>query len=393
MKKILYGTTALIAAGMISTAASAAEGIKLELGGYMDWYVAAAKQESSFTREMGNAATHYNQFDVIGDGEVYFQGETTLDNGMKVAVNVQLEAGTGGSTRSADESFVTVETGYGQVVLGATRNAASKMHVSAPEVGRIGTSGLEENKVYDLVVAPGAVSRLDATWLNTDGKVNKVSYITPTLYGLTMGATWTPGADAANGADNADRSLVQGAGFKEGYALNLKYDETFGDLRLVTTAAYGAYNVGGKHAQGEYSLGANLGYAGFTFGGAYRKVSDHTDITGWNGAARAVGTNSLNGYAWNVGAAYEAHKYGVSLNYMKSEVEGLRPQSAADVARRGKDEVETYQLSGNYKLGAGVESFATVAHVKYADEATKTAATADDHNKGWAFATGIALSF
>lgn len=393
MRKILYGTTALIAAGMISTAVSAAEPVKLQLGGFMDWYAAAMKQENSFRRAMSNAVAgdgDFNDFDIIGDGEIYFKGSTMLDNGMDVAVHVELEAGTGDeATRSIDESYVTIGTAYGQVIVGATRNAASKMHVSAPEVGRL---GVDESRATLFVVAPAAVVGLNASWLNFDDRVNKIAYISPTLYNLTFGATWTPGNDAGN-PNRAERSLAQTGNFKEGYAFNLKYADEFNGLGITSTAAYAAYNVGGKHARGEYSLGQRFAYNGFTLGGAYRKVHNHTDITGWNGAARAEGQVSDNGYTWNAGGSYEAGPYGVSLNYFKSQVEGDRRVTGVADDRDKKDKVEGYKLSGKYNLGAGVDSFATIAHVKYQDEITKTAANEDDHNKGWAFITGIALTF
>ncbi|MCP4393172.1 MAG: porin, partial [Alphaproteobacteria bacterium] len=90
MKKILLGTTALVAAGVISSAAHASEPIKLEVGGYMDWWVAVADQENSYEDAVGD---QYNNVDVFGNGEIHFKGSTTLDNGVKLGVQVELEGG------------------------------------------------------------------------------------------------------------------------------------------------------------------------------------------------------------------------------------------------------------------------------------------------------------
>ncbi|MCR6629446.1 MAG: porin [Magnetospirillum sp.] len=112
MKKILIASTALVAASLVSTgAASASEKIKLNLGGYSKWWVVGTWQDDKFQNGDGSATAagqkDYNNVDIKGDNEVFFGGETTLDNGLKVGINVELEAGgntnpTGSKTDSAD---------------------------------------------------------------------------------------------------------------------------------------------------------------------------------------------------------------------------------------------------------------------------------------------------
>ena len=82
MKKILFGTTALLAAGAFASAAQASDPIKLQLGGYMEYWVAAANQDSAFS-------TPVNSFDIQGESEVWFVGKTTLDNGMVIELGRQ----------------------------------------------------------------------------------------------------------------------------------------------------------------------------------------------------------------------------------------------------------------------------------------------------------------
>ena len=88
MKKILYGTTALLAAGMISSAANAAEPLKLQLGGFADWMVGYADQDGQFEATQGT--TKYNAVDVRGDVEVHFKGESQLDNGLTVITSYSI---------------------------------------------------------------------------------------------------------------------------------------------------------------------------------------------------------------------------------------------------------------------------------------------------------------
>ena len=85
MKKVLLGTTAIVAAGMIaSSPASAAENISAKVGGYMEqWIGYATVDQSGSTRDIDG-------FDIKSDSEIHFTGMTTLDNGIEFGVNVQL---------------------------------------------------------------------------------------------------------------------------------------------------------------------------------------------------------------------------------------------------------------------------------------------------------------
>ena len=90
MKKILLGSTALVAAGMIASAPASAK-MKLSVGGYMEQWVGYVSQDDVGTAD-------YSGVDVKSDSEVHFKGMVKLDNGMSVGVNVQLEANTSGDT-------------------------------------------------------------------------------------------------------------------------------------------------------------------------------------------------------------------------------------------------------------------------------------------------------
>lgn len=420
MKKVLFGATALLATSAFSANANAAEPLKLQLGGYMDWYVAAVDQDDTVLNgDVARTATEVNTFDVVGDGEIHFLGETTLDNGIKVGVQVELEGGNRSGGDPVDESFVTVDTSYGRVMMGSTDNVGVLMHASAPDVGRL---GMEESVAHELFVRPATggnetggndyVDYLDATWINTDGDANKISYITPTMYGMTLGATYVAGGPLT-GDEGVTGQQMEQQNFEEGYVLAGMYSSEFSGVGVTMTGAYAMYNVGsnGYRADGtavvpgneadntdqdvrtEWTAGTNLTYGGLTFGGAFRHVDMPT------GTDNGVTGINQDGYAWNAGVSYEAGPYGVSLAYMKSEVEGTNAQGAVNSAFQNDDKAELYMLSGKYNLGAGVDTFASLAYVDYEDEVgnnvdasnVKDGVTKDAD--GWAFVTGVALAF
>jgi hypothetical protein len=88
MKKALFGSTALVAAGaMAATSAVAEEGIKLGLGGYYNtfFWVGDYDEDGGDPRDLGSTG-------LFADGEVHFKGKTTLDNGITFGVQIELEA-------------------------------------------------------------------------------------------------------------------------------------------------------------------------------------------------------------------------------------------------------------------------------------------------------------
>ena len=82
MKKVLYSTTALAAAGMFAFSgadAQAAEKVKLGVGGSFIWLAGVADNDSDDLADLGS-------INMVGDSEVNFRGNTTLDNGVRVAL-------------------------------------------------------------------------------------------------------------------------------------------------------------------------------------------------------------------------------------------------------------------------------------------------------------------
>ena len=91
MKRILLGTTALVAVGVIGAPVAQAQ-IELGVGGFMEQYFGYGSSDIE----------DRDHFDQKSDSEIIFSGSTTLDNGLQFGVNVQLEGNT--STRPKSPS-------------------------------------------------------------------------------------------------------------------------------------------------------------------------------------------------------------------------------------------------------------------------------------------------
>ena len=103
MKKLLLGSTALVVGGMMAAPAMAADPIKIGVGGYYTFYALAGSIDPTFATN--GSFTNYKGISFTQEGEIHFIGQTKLDNGTSVGLNVELEAwnptsGTTGATNS-----------------------------------------------------------------------------------------------------------------------------------------------------------------------------------------------------------------------------------------------------------------------------------------------------
>lgn len=391
MKKVLIASTALVAATVFSAgAASASEKIKLNLGGFSKWWVVGQWQDNSFQANNNQAGVQgdYNNVDVKGDSEIYFGGSTTLDNGLQVGIDIQLEGQTETNADVIDESYVWLAGGFGKVIVGSKNNGTYLIHNTAPDAAGNWNEGGIMTGHGTAIVKPNAVRTItpvgttgNTTAILTDGDSDGITYVSPTFYGLTFGATYKP-----NSSED-DRSTVnlqnQVAG--EIYGAGVLYANTFGGVGVKADFGWATYDLEtggtgatlrGKTGVNEYSTGANLSYAGFTLGGSYRQILADTDATA------AAANLDISGHAWDLGLQYASGPYAVSLSYFQSKVEG-------NVNNSAEDEIEFIQLSGKYNLGAGVDALASVGHAKFEDEGGAQA----DENKGWVVMTGLSLAF
>lgn len=382
MKKILFGTTALLAAGAFASAAQASDPIKLQLGGYMEYWVAGANQDDDSNLSV-------NSFDIQGESEVWFVGKTTLDNGMVIGVQVELEAGSNNNgDDTVDESYMFLEGKYGKAIIGSENDAAYLLHVNAPNASDMGGAYVTSEADTVQYLPTGGATGLDAI-PNTLSDNNKFTYFTPKFYGFQAGVSYVPsntqnGDDqtvtAINGVTNSE-SIVKAMTFDEAWAFGAAYSAEFSGIGVKASAHYVTmdmnHTVGGGDVQ-EFGGGLNLSYQGFTVGGAAKRKVASADT----GAAQAA----TDGFAWNAGVMYAEGPYKVSLNYATSTTEGTSRASGS-----GHDEIDVWRLGGAYALGPGVNVFAELAYSD-ANDADTGAGTVD--NKGaYGGVVGLHLNF
>ncbi|OAN49268.1 hypothetical protein A6A04_03900 [Paramagnetospirillum marisnigri] len=435
MKKILFASTALVAASMMHAgAAEAAEKIKLNVGGYSKWWVVGVWQSDAFqtasttggilNNNLGaagssgtatNGSGQRSNFDVKGDNEIWFSGSTKLDNGLTVGVQINLEAGghSDHTTDTIDQSFAWIEGGFGKVILGTHSNGTALTHVQAPDAanGSIGGSMMGNNfavakptSVMGMNQIVGYSGSTNTTAFIADDRAEKITYVAPSFYGLTVGASYIPNV-ARQDVRTTQLSQADAWG---GTAL---YANTFGPVGVKASAGYvyvdlsSAGQTLGLDSFSAQMYGAQLSYAGFTLGGSIQMATQNNtgpqatltnsvmSTTGANtsvnlSAVKGGGQLDFGGTAFDVSLMYASGPYAVSFGYYRSEVKGL-------LANSGNDVIEFYQASGKYNLGPGVDVLATLGYANYKDERKGTMGVSDAayENSGFAAMTGLSLAF
>jgi predicted porin len=402
MKKFLYATTALASVGMIAGAASdaaAAEKIKLGLSGYFQQWGVYSDQNINTTGNNAAGAGNKiktNPVDQKHNSEICVIGETTLDNGLTVGINVQIEANTSGD--NIDESYLYVQhPTYGQLIVGDENNAGYLLHVTAPDGGiNVDSGDMINNEFWVNTFASDyfdtAIGTTNLRYNDNDS--GKFTYITPRYFGFQAGASFIPEAEP-QGGDNNSSAYYNNTAFgtsannntwHNGWAAGLNYTNKFGDLGVQASGGVMGASAGqtGKPAgvNGSnlfaWNTGLQLSYAGFSFGGAYANSPNKNAIGAGNGTA------SFQSTSYTVGAAYAWGPYKVGIDYMRGVAQG-------SLASSNDQRLDQGVISGQYTLGPGIRVVG--GFFVYNGDAEDPNAGMGFNNNGWGFASGLKLSF
>ncbi|WP_169543764.1 porin [Sneathiella aquimaris] len=363
MKKVILGTTALVAATALTAgSASAADKIKLGLGGYLQTSFVAADYDND---------TNQLPTDIRHEGEVFFTGSTTLDNGLKFGVNIQLEARATGD--QVDETFMYVSGSFGRINIGSEDSAAYLMHYSSPSpVPAWGLSSPNAN-------ASGFTT--PSTLPNELGDSDKITYFTPRFSGFQFGASYTPDGDEETGSSGgvSPYAPIQDEGAEdEAYSVGVNYSAKFNTVSVQASLGYQLITRTTTDDTDEIAAGLTVGFGGFSVGGAY-KYSDND------------GANDDNERQdWNVGVTYGQGPWKIGVQYAGVDIDDDTPTgtNAFGAANVGDGTLHAVVLGGQYVLGPGITAFGGIQFWD-GDEDT----TGSEGEDATVFFVGTSLSF
>jgi len=379
MKKSLYMTSALVAAGVLalgSTGAMAkAKPLKAGVSGSYKAVVGYSKQQSAFeVVGTGTTATSYNELDVKTDSEVHFKGSTKLDNGLSVSIKVELE-GDQETGADIDASSLTVSGTFGQITLGADVAAAAILSVAAPSTGAIGAAGGGDSR--DWIQKPAAVVHAGVEGHNIGGAdAMKIRWISNSFSGFKIGASYVPSTTAGTTMPQNGGTAGTNAAQIDG---GIKYSGKMGSNAVNVAFTRWATDAGTASQTG-WTAGADAAFGAIKVGVAYLDVADEGKNA--DGSARSGTANSVDAEAMAAGVSYVAGPMTIAMTYFNHE----RPLASGTA---GDDAVTKWTLGTTYNMGPGVDFIGSIQQVSWQDE---TAAAASN-NKGVAIVGGLKVAF
>jgi hypothetical protein len=386
MKKVLLASSALALVGAYTSPAVSADW-DVRVGGYMEQFVAYAS--SDFNDKTANPG-EFDGIDSKQDAEIWFLPSITLDNGLKIGANVQLEGNTNGD--QIDESYMFIKGSFGEVLLGSENSAGYKMTYAAPDV-----TFLNVNSGSTTAFIPwsggGAGSdvfrgTLGTTFLENgrNNDAHRFTYFTPRFAGFQLGASY-----ARDGLQDTNAQVDTDSTLNDIFDLGANYVNSFGGFDIAASGRWGIADDNAGADPQVWSAGLNLGFAGVTIGGSF---------------AQQTGARTMNGTAYDAGISYETGPWGFSFTYFHGRNKGdsdtvataalTTPTTTVSVAELGHEDVDQFLLGASYALAKGVTLNAFGAYVDFDDARSGDNGEevgTNDGIDGFIIGTGIKIAF
>jgi len=369
MRKHLLRTSALALVAANACTASAAEW-EVKVGGYMEQFVAYANSDVS-------GGGGFDGIDSKQDSEIHFLPTITLDNGLTIGADVQLEGFT--SSDQIDESSMFIDGSFGRVVLGSEASAGYLMFYAAPDVTFLNVnSGSTTAFIPYSGTTVGAdifLGTLGTTYLENvlNDNAQRFTYFSPRFGGFQLGVSY-----ARDTLQDTNAQINTDGTTHDLFDVGANYVQSFGDFNVALAGRWGTAAAPGPNPD-IWGVGLNLGYGGFTVGGSYAEQND---------------AGIQDGRSYDAGVSYYTGPWGFSLTYFNGKnVDDENPTNPF-----GNDEkLQQYLIGVSYSLAEGVTLNAFGAYVDFeednGDAGGDVAAAPGDDVYGYIIGTGIKVEF
>jgi outer membrane protein OmpU len=326
-----------------------AGGIEVVLGGSTEFGVVTGSKNTI-------TADHNRKYTFFMDNKVFFLAQGATESGIRYGSEIELEVGTGGLDGSSPDTFIDkaglfFSGNFGRFEVGRDEGAEDVMYVGG-EDAQAGTGGID-----------GDIANINFVQFTTTDIAAKVSYFTPRILGVQLGASFTPEFEDNGGEDDFQGGDAEG---ENGLGGGANWVGTLGPVDL-TLSAVGIRakceakcdsgtraDNGFNDQQKSWAVGGLLDFAGFTLGAGYNRQDDF---------ARENEENDI----VNVGLKYGSEVANVSFGYT------LNKFGDDDL-----DDSHLFVVSGDLALLPGVTLLADLAYNTKDLEATSNGVTEQD---------------
>ncbi len=368
MKKILLGTSGLVAAVALYAGAAAAETPKVTVGGFVDFQAGIASDDL----DAGQRAHGFRN-----DSEVTFHVDGKNDAGLNYGAVADLEADVtadaDGQGLNASRTFVFLDGAFGRFEMGSNTGASQALKVDASNVA-VATGGINGAWTYfanvptgafittpKLPLAHGSTAALGDESVDNN---NKITYYSPRMSGVQLGISYAP--DSADRGQTVSRADTNAGQSGDNFDVALSYANQFDDVSVAAaaTSEFGSAESATTEDLSAWNVGGSLGYAGFSLAGSYGN---------WNDSLTASGVDAD---YWTAGVAYNAGAFGASVSYLNSTIDAGTDSDFSNIV-----------VGADYKLAPGLTPYAEVSVFEF-----DPAGTVNDNN-GTVVLLGTQLAF
>lgn len=394
MKKIL--TAVATVAALSANTAVAEESFELQTQGFLTWYAGFAKQNntvyvegSGFTSPtaLGTGSgrlSGYDKASLITDGEIDFVGTYKFNKDNKLSFFMSLDVIR--DNVNVDLSYFMWDNKAGRFIVGNSKNVSNMMAVTAPDAG---TLGIQDTYATNLIALPYGFAVNPATYSIVDNDTAKVSYISPEMGGLQLGATVMP-SDA--GLSSGDAFYVsEETRLKFGANVAALYTKDFGKTVLSVSANYayakptfkGMSNYSGTDVEEknvhQYGGGISIQRGNLTVGGSVNVVNTSDEI----GRHFYIGGRNLaKGVSWDFGVGYNFGPLETSMSMIQSRANSFFEKGKKDVYTLGL-------LAVRYHITKGLSVYGEGGYINF-----NSACQDDDYsNDSPLFTMGVTVRF
>ena len=340
MRKLLLGTTALAAAATLSANVALAD---VTITGGME-----------FTYEDHDPGTSVNgasNDDFNSDQNVVIKFESKTDSGLTIGMvqNIESIGEEAVGTAASDENYIYIKGGFGTLELGNNDGAGDQLTRTASDL--VGPDALSDNGAG--MTGGGNLVDDNADLILDINDQNNITYILPTMGGLTIGASY---ADGGQGATENDDIQTMGAkyAFESGAVKGtIHYGTGSIDAGTVGGVSRDSNTMGLDVSSGPFRAVIAKGEADAAVAGVTTEVTDY-------------------GIQYNLGN-------GLTLSAVGTQIEENTGGETSDIST----------VSAKYNIAPGLDAYFTYHDYDYEDG---TAATANDDDGSKTYIT-IKASF
>lgn len=250
------------ALGLFEAASAAAtEGIEILAGGELKFGVTTAEND---LLSGGEGDRDYAFF---ADSELYIEADVSPSENVEIGAEIMFEVDADQPDEvNADEAFMFLSGAFGLIQLGRTEGAEDSMALGADTVAA-GTGGID-----------GDAENLGDVKVFTSEDAAKVSYYTPRINGLQLGASFTPDTGDDEGASDNDEDGNDDLQDHLGVGLNLA--RAFGEhaVGLAAVGSFGHSDDGARDDLAAFSVGGTLALSEIELGASYGEVKEVVDV-------------------------------------------------------------------------------------------------------------------